>query len=290
MTHTETPTNTAAPTLVLGSSGKIGSRVARALDERGVPVRLGGRRGEPPFDWQDRATWPAALDGVRSVFLLYAPDLGTTDSVADIAAFTERAAAAGVERIVQLSARLPDEGRTATEGLMADAEAAVRKAGPDWTILRAGWFFQNFDEGFLSAYVRAGTLALPTAEGREFFVDAGDIAEVAAVALTEGGHAGRTYELTGARGLTFGEAVAEIASAADRRMDYLPLAEEEFGAALTAEGFPAETVALVGDLLRRIRLGGLDHGTDDVRTVLGRAPRDFADFVKDASANGSWRA
>ncbi|MBB1242847.1 NAD(P)H-binding protein [Streptomyces durbertensis] len=290
MNHAQTHVSTAAPTLVLGSSGKIGGRVARALDARGVPVRLGGRRGEPPFDWQDRTTWAAALDGVRSVFLLYAPDLGTADSVADITAFTGQAAEAGVERIVQLSARLADEGRTATEELFADAEAAVRGAGPAWTILRAGWFFQNLDEGFLAEYVRAGALALPTGEGREFFVDAGDIAEVAAAALTEDGHAGRTYELTGARGLTFGAAVAEIASAAGRGIDFFPVSDEEFGAALAAEGVPAETVTLVVDVLRRIRLGGLDHGSDDVRAVLGREPRDFADYVKDAALRGAWRA
>ena len=63
------------PILVLGATGKTGSRVVERLEARGAPVRIGSRSAEPPFDWEDRATWEPALDGVSSAYVSYYPDL-----------------------------------------------------------------------------------------------------------------------------------------------------------------------------------------------------------------------
>jgi uncharacterized protein YbjT (DUF2867 family) len=69
------------PTLVLGGTGKTGRRVVDRLEVRGLPVRVGSRWGEPPFDWEDRSTWSPALDGVGSVYLSYYPDLAVPGAV-----------------------------------------------------------------------------------------------------------------------------------------------------------------------------------------------------------------
>jgi uncharacterized protein YbjT (DUF2867 family) len=98
------------------------------------------------------------------------------------------------------------------ERLMA-AERTVRRSGADWTILRPDWFNQNFDEGFFRPAVLAGELALPLGDARQVFVDADDIAAVAAAVLTEEGHAGRSYELSGPDALTFAEAIEIISRA-----------------------------------------------------------------------------
>ncbi len=106
------------------------------------------------------------------------------------------------------------------ERLLA-AERVVRGSGvPSWTILRPQWFNQNFDEGFFQPAIMAGSLAVPVGDARQAFVDADDIAAVAAAALTGDGHAGRVYTVTGPRALSFAEAVAVIASAAGRAVRF----------------------------------------------------------------------
>src|SRR5438270_763627 len=91
--------------LVLGGTGKTGRRVVQRLVARGVPVRVGSRRGTPPFDWEDRAGWDAALTQVESVYISYFPDLAVPGASDAIRAFTEAAARAKVERLVLLSGR-----------------------------------------------------------------------------------------------------------------------------------------------------------------------------------------
>src|SRR5918997_256197 len=91
--------------LVLGSTGKTGRRVAKRLQARGVPVRLGSRSGEPPFDWEDRSTWAPALDGVSAAYVTYYPDLAVPGAPEAIAAFAELAVAKGARRLVLLSGR-----------------------------------------------------------------------------------------------------------------------------------------------------------------------------------------
>ncbi|WP_342030651.1 hypothetical protein [Streptomyces melanosporofaciens] len=121
--------------------------------------------------------------------------------------------------------------------------------GVEGTVLRASWFFQNFDEGILRSGVLDGEIVFPAGGVEEPFVDADDIAEVAVAALTGDGHAGRSYEITGPRLLTFAEAAAEIARATGRAVRYVPVPAEEYGAALVRDhGLPDELGAFLTDL------------------------------------------
>jgi uncharacterized protein YbjT (DUF2867 family) len=150
-----------------------------------------------------------------------------------------------------------------------------------WTILRPSWFAQNFTEFdlFASLLGDEGELRLPTGDGREAFIDLEDLADVAAAALTEGGHTGRTYVLSGARSLSFDEAVGEIARATGRPLRFVPVSEDAYRSELVALGYSDaltdETIAV----LRHIRLGRGPEPTDGVREALGRPPRDFSDYV-----------
>src|SRR5215210_5268087 len=195
-------------TLVLGGTGKTGRRVVERLAARGLPTRVGSRSGEPPFDWEDEATWVPALRDVESVYISYYPDLAVPGAAATVHSFTELAVESGVRRLVLLSGRGEEEAQV--------SEQTVRDSGADWTILRSSWFSQNFSEDYMLEPVLGGEVALPAGNMPEPFVDADDIADVAVAALTEDGHGGRLYELTGPRLLTFAEAVGEIAQAAGR--------------------------------------------------------------------------
>jgi len=195
-------------TLVLGGTGKTGRRVVERLAARGLPTRVSSRSGEPPFDWEDEATWVPALRDVESVYISYYPDLAVPGAAATVRSFAELAVESGVRRLVLLSGRGEEEAQV--------SEQTVRDSGADWTILRSSWFSQNFSEDYMLEPVLGGEVALPAGNMPEPFVDADDIADVAVAALTEDGHGGRLYELTGPRLLTFAEAVGEIAQAAGR--------------------------------------------------------------------------
>ena len=133
--------NTQKPTLVLGGTGKTGRRVVERLTARGVPVRVGSRSGEPPFDWEDRATWAPALEGVGAVYITYYPDIAVPGAAENVRSFAELAVANGVPRLVLLSGRGEAEAER--------AEQAVQDTGADLTIVRSTWFMQNFSEDFM---------------------------------------------------------------------------------------------------------------------------------------------
>ena len=192
-------------TLVLGGTGKTGRRVAERLKARGVPTRVGSRSGEPPFDWEDRSTWAPVLEGVGSAYISHYLD-ALPGAAETVGSFAELAVANGVRRQVLLGGRGEPEAER--------VEAAARDSGAELTILRSTWFAQNFSEGAFFDFVLAGEVTLPAGDTPEPFVDVDDIADVAVAALTEDGHEGEVYELTGPRLLTFKEAVGEIARAA----------------------------------------------------------------------------
>jgi uncharacterized protein YbjT (DUF2867 family) len=268
-------------TLVLGGTGKTGRRIVERLKARDLPVRVGSRTGEPPFEWKDRATWGPVLEGVDSVYVAYHPDLTMPGAADDIGAFAEAAAVAGAGRIVLLS------GRGEEEALIA--EKAVKDSGiPSWTVLQCNWFAQNFSEDFLVDAINAGVVALPVTDMPEPFADADDIADVAVAALTGDGHAGATYEISGRRAVTFAGAVAEIAAAAGRKVAFVPVTAGEFAATLRENHVPEDVIELLIYLFTTVLDGRNARPADGVRRALGREARDFADFARDAAATGVW--
>jgi len=278
--ETHHPSPESPLTLVLGGTGKTGRRIVDRLRARDHAVRVGSRSAVPPFDWEDPQTWPAALDGVSAVYVAYVPDVALPSAAETVRAFAAAAVAAGVERIVLLSGR-------GEEGAVR-AEAVVRDAGVDWTILRASWFAQNFSEGYLLEPVLLGEVALPVGDMVEPFVDADDIADVAVAALTEPGHAGALYELTGPRLLTFADAVAAIGQAIGRDITFVSVSTDEYRAAMVEQQVPDEYVQLLTYLFTEVLDGRNACLADGVRRALGREPRDFAEFARDAASAGVW--
>ncbi|MET8853347.1 NmrA family transcriptional regulator [Amycolatopsis sp. NPDC004625] len=266
--------------LVVGGTGKTDRRVADRLRERGVAVRSTSRRGTPPFDWGGRGTWAPVLEGVDAVYLTYYPDLAVPAAAGDIRAFTELAVAAGVGHVVLLSGRGEEQAEV--------CEGIVRDCGAAWTVLRCSWFAQNFSEHFLLDAVRAGRIALPAGTVTEPFVDVRDIADVAVKVLTEPGHAGRRYELTGPRLLSFADAAADISAASGRDVRYRAVSPAEFAAEAAAQGVPEAEVGALTELFAHVLDGRNESVTQDVAAVLGRPATDFADFARGAAATGVW--
>lgn len=266
--------------LVLGPTGTTGRRVAARLAERGVPTRLVSRSTTPAFDWADPDTWPAVLAGVSAAYLVYSPDLVAPGAVERVRAFAGQAAAGGVRRLVLLSGR----GEAAAQA----AERTVLAAGPAATVVRSAFFAQNFSEKGFEDLIRSGTVALPTTGVAEPFVDAEDIADIVVAALIEDGHAGEVYEVTGPRLLTFADAVAEIAAALGRPVDFVRITSAEFVTGLVEQGVPEADAHVFAEIFATVLDGRSAYLTDGVRRALGRAPRDFGAYATAAAATGVW--
>ena len=266
--------------LVLGSTGKTGRRVVERLAALDVTMRPGSRAGAPPFDWAKRATWAPVLEGVKAVYISYCPDLAVKGAADDIRAFTRLAVQSGVRRLVLLSGRGEKEAQ--------HCEDIVRQSGAEWTLLRASWFAQNFSEAHFLEPILAGEVTLPVGDVGEPFVDAGDIADVAAAALTEDGHAGQLHELTGPRLWTFADAVAEIARATERPIRFTRVPIQEYAAALEEAQLPPDIVGLIRYLFTEVLDGRNASVKDGVQRALGRRPREFADYVRATAATGVW--
>ena len=267
-------------TLVLGGTGKTGRRVAERLASRGVSTRVASRSADPSFDWNDQSTWDAALDGVAAAYVTYAPDLAIPGATDAIRAFVEKAVEQGIQRLVLLSGRGEKEAQ--------QCERIVQDSGIEWTVVRCSWFNQNFSDGEFLDMVLAGEITLPAREVGEPFVDADDIADVAVAALTEEGHAGQIYEVTGPRLLTFAEVAKEIARASGREVQYIQIPKESFAAGIAESGAPEDIAWLLDYLFSTVLDGRNAYVCDGVQRALGREPTDFAEYAHRIAASGVW--
>lgn len=266
--------------LVTGATGRTGSRVAEAAWAAGLTVRPVSRA--TGFDWDEPSTWAGALAGADAAYLAHPTDVGAPGTAEAVGALAREAVGRGVRRLVLLSARGEEQA--------GPTEEALRSSGADWTIVRASWFSQNFAEGPLAEGLRHGELVFPAGEVREPFVDVRDIADVVVAVLTGGGRfTGREVEVSGPRLLTFREAVAEIAAATGERPAYTPVPARAYGEILTGSGVPDGEAAFLVELFGSLLDGRNAHLSDGVREILGRAPRDFADFAREAAASGVWK-
>ncbi|WP_419912651.1 NmrA family transcriptional regulator [Hoeflea sp.] len=267
------------PILVIGSTGKTGSRVAAKLESLGHPVRRGSRNAAIPFDWEAPDTWGPALDGVGAAYVTYFPDLAFPGAVEKLAALCATAERAKIERLVLLSGRGEHHARL--------GEEVVRNCGVDFTIVHSAWFAQNFSEGYLRDPLMDGILPMPGGMIKEPIIDIDDIADVVVSALTEDGHTGELYEVTGPRLMTFADMAVALSHAIGRPVQHLPISFEDFHANVAQAG--GEFVADVFTAIARETLDGRNaHITDGVQRALGRPARDFDDFAQSAAKSGVW--
>jgi uncharacterized protein YbjT (DUF2867 family) len=264
--------------LVTGGTGTTGSRVVATLRERDVPVRVASRRprnGQVRFEWADPGSHAAALDGVRAVYLV-AP-VGVADPAPLVAPFLDRAREGGVRRVVLLSSSAVPEGAPG----LGELHRMVRAGVPEPTVLRPSWFMQNFlgDHPHARSARADGEIVTATGSGRVAFVDAGDIAAVAAHALAdEKPHVGE-YVLTGPEALSYSDAAAVLADVVGRPVRHRAVNVAELARRFVAAGYPADFAAVLAALDEGIARGAEDRTTSAVQDVTGRPPRSFREVV-----------
>ncbi len=269
--------------LVIGGTGKTGKRIVNILKKTEHNVRVGSRSAKPSFDWHAPENWASVLEGMDKVYVTFQPDLAVPGAFEAIQRLTAEAQKAQVKKLVLLSGKGEREAQR--------CEAVIINSGLDYTIIRANWFNQNFSENFLLEPVLQGVVALPFAEAKIPFVDAQDIAEVAVKALTEEGHNGQVYELTGARQLTFKDAVEEISQGTGQQISFVGIDLDTYINTMKDHGMPEDLIWLMGYLFTEV-LGNPANSeiTNDIEKVLGRKPIDFSDYVRHTVSTGVWNS
>lgn len=267
--------------LVIGGTGKTGSRVAENLSQSGHNVRVVGRKTNPAFNWENPETYAEALKNMDRAYIVYYPDLAVPGARDAITKLTEKALDAGLEKVVLLSGK----GETEAEA----CENIVAHSGLNYTLVRASWFNQNFSEGAFLEFVINGTVALPMPEAEIPFVDADDIADVVSKVLIDDSYNGQTITVTGPQKRTFKDVVDIMAEASDKPIQYVPISIEEFKDGMRKAGLPDAYVWLFGYLFKEV-LGNPDNQevSEDVAKVLGRPAKDFETYAKQTAATGIW--
>ncbi len=269
--------------LISTANGKVGSEIVEQLLAKGEKVRVGAHNVAKAeanfpgvhvvhFDYNDTESIKTALKGVDTLYLASPGDFPSEPEKAAV----DLAKAAGVKRVVKLSAM----GVEADDSIpLRQVEKHIEASGLEYTILRPTWFMQNYSTGMAEG-IKNGTLYEPAEQAKTGFIDARDIASVAVKALTETGHNGQAYALTGAESLDRNAVAAKIASATGKAVQYVPINDEQFRGAMQNVLSPSY-LELMSSLYTGVRAGWTDATTDTVKKVLGRDPISFDQFAID---------
>src|SRR5947199_1531482 len=278
--------------LVTGATGTIGRDLVKIFSENGVQVRVGIRDQAKArkqfvanialstFDFEDAASFPDSLKDVEKVFLLPPP---IPNQVAVANAFIDATKRAGVRHSVKLSVVGADTEPPFTFGKWHTAsDQHVRESGLAFTFLRPNSFMQNFINYFPP---RDGVIYLPWGNGKASFVDARDIATVAARALTHEAHKNKIYTLTGPAALSIDEVARTLSQVAGREIKYVDVPESAARDAMLNAGMAEWQVNLLMELHAMNKQNRWSTITSDVEGVTGKPPIDFREFARDYADN-----
>jgi len=278
--------------LVTGATGSTGSATLSALAARGVPFRAmvrrasdGERLSAPAAslavaDFDDDAAVAAAVRGVSRAYLVTPSSEQAEDQQVR---FVEQAARAGVRHVVLLSQLgAAEDSPVRFLRYHAVVERRIGELGLGATFLRPNLYFQGL-LAFGRMIAAESRFVAPVGDARVSAVDVRDIGEVAAAALTEDGHEGRTWTLTGPAALTHEEMADALSTAVGRPVAFVDTPPEAFAAALAGVLPPWQVDGLLEDYAH-YRRGEAADVTDVVPRVTGHPARSFADFAVDHSA------
>ena len=261
--------------LVTGATGKTGRSLTALLAENGVPYRAASRGGEPPFDWARPETWDAALDGIRSIYLV-AP-AAVADAYSRMTAFLQSAMRQGARRFVLLSmASLPAGGPGPGQ-----VHQWLKDNSEDWAVLCPTAFMQNFSEGPFVASIRAeDTIYSNTGEGRVPFISAVDIARAALAALTAPDALNSDFTLTGDASISYDRVAELIGQACGRRISHTHISTAAMTQRFVDRGLPEPTAMFLAAGYQTIADGAQDRIADGFRTLTGEPATTFQAFAE----------
>ncbi|MFF2306094.1 NmrA family NAD(P)-binding protein [Streptomyces sp. NPDC058128] len=269
--------------LVTGATGRVGRHVLQELTAQGVPARAAVHGPAPgttatgvPFSFTDPRTWREAMSGATSMFVMRPPQISRVKE--DMLPALSAAREYGVKRMVLLSLQGADRNPAVPHHAL---ENWLRASGVEWTFVRAGFFMQNLSTTHAAEIRELGRIIVPAGEGRTSFVDARDVAAVAARALTSDNLVREAVTPTGATALTYTEVADLIGTELGTRVTYTSPGPLAFWRHRRAQGTPRAETAVMLALYSACRFNLAAGVTDDIHTVLGRDPIPFTRFARD---------
>lgn len=267
--------------LIIGGTGKTGRRIVEQLQKKGIQPRIGSRQATPSFDWDDKNTWIESLKGIEKMYITYYPDLAVPGAKEAIESLTYLAKELGVKKIVLLSGK----GEVEAEA----CEAIVKNSGVDYTIVRASWFNQNWSESFFLDPILSGEVALPMSNVLIPFVDANDIAEVAATVLLDNNYNGKTIEVTGPELITFKDIIHTISTVTNRNLSFHEITLQQYIEGMRQMQLPEDVIWLIEYLFSNVLTNPNNQKiSNDIEQVLGRKARTFLEYAKETADTEVW--
>ncbi|GDY25427.1 ergot alkaloid biosynthesis protein [Agarivorans sp. Toyoura001] len=273
--------------LITGGTGKTGKRIAEKLTLQGVSVRVASRSALPindyesiRFIWGDETTYDAALKDVKAIYLLAPANVAEPLDV--MKPFIDYAVKKGVKRFVLLSASsLPKGGP-----MMGAVHAYLEETVPEWAALRPTWFMQNFSEQqHLETILSEGAIYSATDNGRVPFIDADDIASVAAVALTQKEPLNRDVIMTGPSAITYDDVASMISRVINKPVEHIKLTEGQLRQRFIISGMELVYANVLSAMDTSISLGSEENCSNEVKKLTGKDPISFLDFAEQATMN-----
>lgn len=271
-------------TLVIGANGTVGSELVRLLTAQGHDVRRATSRaptepGQVQLDLVSRQGLAAAFDGADRAFLLSPPGHANQDEL--LMPAIDQARAQGLHKVVLMTAM----GANADEAApLRKAEVHLERSGLAYSIIRPNWFMQNFNTFWIRGILEHGKIFLPVGAARGSFIDARDIAAVAAALLAGNDFNHHDFDLTGPEALNHDEVAATLSSETGRSISFEDIAPSAMRSALLEAGVPPAFAEFLLLILSYFKDGHAQRTTDAVRQLTGRAPRTLAQYAKDYRA------
>ncbi|MBK7409233.1 MAG: NmrA family NAD(P)-binding protein [Saprospirales bacterium] len=266
--------------LITGATGTVGSAVLEHLKSLGMDAVGAGRAAAVDTSWAQldfakTTTFRKALKGITHLFLVVPS--GYKDA-GHIQRFLDAAISFHVEHITFLSGRTTGDvpGR-----MLNTVEEQVRKCGLPYTILRPGWFMQNFALGLAEDIRQEGKIYLPAGDAKTAFVDVRDIAVAVEKTFLEKGHQGKTYDLVSQEAIDHYEVARLFSEALGRPVEYVDLSPTDFLSLMLGRGEGEEGLAAYIYLFDLVKTGKEARLSADLAELLGREPKRFGAFVGD---------
>jgi uncharacterized protein YbjT (DUF2867 family) len=279
--------------LISGATGRVGTSASLALQKQGIAFRA-LVRDRAKFalqdsadveivegDFQDEASLRSAMAGVTRALLVTGngPDQASNEHN-----FATIAAESGVQHLIKVSSlEAADDATTILPKMHFASEQYIESLGLDWTFLRPNFFMQNLLL-YAGSIANAGLFALPLGDAKAALIDARDVGEIAAKALSEDGHGNKIYRLNGPELLTFGEVAARMSKTLGKSVKYVDQSPEDFRATLMQFVPSEQQVDAICGVFSEIAKGVLEELTPTAKDVLGREPRSIEQFTKDFAA------
>jgi uncharacterized protein YbjT (DUF2867 family) len=268
-------------TLIIGASGTVGSELGKFLRAEGQNTVLATSKtelkaGQVHLNLLTQAGLEAAFAGVDQAFLMAPPGYTNQDQL--LIPVIEAAQKHGLKKVVLMTAM----GANADpEAPLRKAEIALEQSGLPYNIIRPNWFMQNFNTFWIQGILEQGKIFLPLGQAKGSFIDARDIAAVAARLLLSHDYDNQAFNLTGSEALDHDQVAEILSRVTGKEIAYQEVSPEQMQTSLLQAGLPADYTAFMLMILDFFKQGYAATITPEVEKITGQAPIRFEQYAQD---------